>query len=353
MKDGVLDVVIIGGGQSALACAFYLRRLDLKYLIVEMQKSGGGSWQHAWDSLTLFSPSEYSSLPGWQLPKSENKFPTKDEVIAYLKDYAEKYKFPIQYETEVSTVKKDKNLFQIQTNKGLLRARAVISATGTWQRPIIPTVEGRELFAHEQIHSAFYKNADSFTGKKVLIVGEGNSGAQILAEVSKTTVAKWATNKKPAFLPDDVDGYTLFSHESEKYKAIKAGIALNDNNSPLGNVVMVPALVEARERGVLESSGSILQITEHGVIWSDGRSEKFDVIIWCTGFGYATKYLSKLIMFDGKGKSETNESRSLDVSGLWFVGYGSWTGFASATLIGVGRTAKQTALEIDLFLKQI
>jgi putative flavoprotein involved in K+ transport len=350
MKE-VFDVVIIGGGQSALACAYYLRRLNLNYLILEKQQTGGGAWQHGWDSLTLFSPAEHSSLPGWQMPASANTFPTKDEVIRYLREYENRYQLPVQYDTEVINVRKDNHLFQVRTSKGELQSKTVISATGTWERPFIPVIQGQELFSGKQLHSAFYKNANPFTGLNVLIVGEGNTGAQLLAEVSKVAHTEWATNGEPSFLPDEVDGFVLFSHASAQFKSETEGKELKDAGSLLGNIVMVPSVREARERGVLHAAGSIAYITENGIVWQNGNRESFDVIIWCTGYCYATDVLSGLMVFDERGKAKTIETKSVDVPGLWLVGYGSWTGFASATLIGVGRTARQTAQEIDLYLK--
>lgn len=114
---------------------------------------------------------------------------------------------------------------------------------------------------------------------------------------------------------------------------------------------MVPPVKEARERGVLISGGAFNKLYDKGVVWDNGDKEEFDAIIWCTGFGYNTSYLKSLIQTDEKGIAKTSESKSLEVDGLWLVGYGNWTGYASATLIGLNRTAKQTIQEITEFLK--
>lgn len=100
------DLIIIGGGQSALACAYFLRRTNLKYLILDDQSQSGGAWQHTWDSLTLFSPAQYSSLPGWMMPKSEGPFPSKQDVISYLRAYQERYGIEISHGTKVKNVTK-------------------------------------------------------------------------------------------------------------------------------------------------------------------------------------------------------------------------------------------------------
>jgi cation diffusion facilitator CzcD-associated flavoprotein CzcO len=347
----IYDVIIIGGGQSALACGYYLRRTDLDYLILDNQEKCGGAWQQSWDSLTLFSPAEHSSLPGWMMPKSQNEFPTKEEVIDYVCQYEKRYKLPVERPYDVKAVEKESDYLKIITNKSTFYSKTIISATGTWNKPFIPDVSGIEKFKGNQVHSAFYKTADEFAGQKVLIVGEGNSGAQILAEVSKIADTVWTTRKSPEFLPDDVDGRVLFDQASAKYYAEKRGEKFDMSNYNLGNIVMVPSVKEARARDVLHSKGQFTRFTEKGVVWESGNEESFDAVIWCTGFGYATDHLRNIVSPDERGKIKTNGTRSVEEENLWLVGYGGFTGFASATLIGVGRSARACVKEINTYLK--
>lgn len=348
----VYDAIIIGGGQSGLASAYYLRRKNIKYCLLDAESSCGGSWQEYWDSLTLFSPAEHSSLPGWRMPESEGVFPTKDEVIDYLCQYEKRYDFPIHRSVRVESVEKAEDIFVLNTSRGKWRTRSLISATGTYQKPLIPDLPGRDMYRGEQIHSADYKSPDIGKGKKVLIVGGGNSGAQILAEVSEVTEVKWATLSPPEFLPDDVDGRVLFDQATAKYYAEKKGQPFDASRYNLGNIVMVPSVRDARDRKVLQSQPTFQSLYEDGVIWPDGNREAFDLIIWCTGFGYATQHLDPILSLDEKGKAKTEGTRSKNVRGLWLVGYGGWTGFASATIIGVGRSARATAKEVAAYLNE-
>ncbi|MBW8523866.1 NAD(P)/FAD-dependent oxidoreductase [Chryseobacterium chendengshani] len=348
--DEIFDVIVIGGGQSALACGYYLRRAKLNYLILDKQYGPGGAWLHTWDSLTLFSPAEYSSLPGWAMPKSEHKFPLRHEVIDYLRLYELHYQLNVRRGIEVSTIIKEENIFTVHSKNGNFNAKTVISATGTWGHPLIPDLEGRKNFQGIQIHSQIYKNPEDFTGMKTLVIGEGNSGAQIVAELSKVTNVKWSTKHEPRFLPENVDGYYLFNVASAKYKAEKEGKPFDASKYNLGNIVLVPPVKEARDRGALISEGIFHKLYDKGVIWDHGEKEEFDALIWCTGFGYDTSFLKSIIQVDEKGITETRDSKSLEVEGLWLVGYGNWTGYASATLIGLNRTAKQTIIEIEEFL---
>ncbi len=352
IKNGLHDLIIIGGGQSALACAYYLRRTNLNYMLLDSQPGCGGAWRHAWDSLTLFSPAEQSSLPGWWMPKSSHPFPTRDEVINYLCRYEQRYEVQVYRPVRVRAVHREAGVFQLDTSKERYQARAVISATGTWGKPFIPEVPRREVFKGVQLHSAFYENARDLSGQKVLIVGEGNSGAQILAEVSKVAKTAWAVRRTPQFLPDDVDGRVLFNVASAKYYAEQRGEPFDAKKFGLGNIVMVPTVKDARSRGVLKPAGQVDSIHKTGVVWATGEEEDFDTIIWCTGFGYATDHLRPLGQQDERGRMPTEGTRSVEVPGLWLVGYGGWTGFASATMIGVGRSARQTVKEVARWLEK-
>lgn len=351
MTKRIRDVIIIGGGQSALACGYYLGRTRLDYTIFDNQETCGGAWLRTWDSLTLFSPSQQSSLPGWLMPASKDPFPSREEVIDYLCRYEKRYKLNIQRPVQVTGVTRDGEVFRVSTNQGDYFSKTVLSATGTWSEPVIPEISGREMYEGNQFHSAEYKDPEPLRDQKVLIVGEGNSGAQILAEVSKIAQTSWATRKSPEFLPDDVDGRVLFNVASAKYYAKQKGEPFDFGKYNLGHIVMLPPVREARSRNVLRSRGSFRQMYEKGIIWDNGRKEEFDFVIWCTGFRAATSHLKDLAPVSEEGKIKTSGTRALKPSGLWLVGYGGWTGFASATLIGVGRSAKKTVEEIQNYLK--
>ncbi|MFA5584137.1 MAG: FAD-dependent oxidoreductase, partial [Bacteriovoracaceae bacterium] len=162
------DVVIIGGGQSALATAYFLRRENIDFIILDANEVPGGAWTRTWDSLKLFSPKEYSSLPGWMMPPTKETYPTREEIINYLTEYEKRYEFDIRRPVNVRNVSFHDGVFTIETDKGLINSKAIVSATGNWSNPFIPTYMGQDLFQGEQIHSAFYKNPEELRGKRVL-----------------------------------------------------------------------------------------------------------------------------------------------------------------------------------------
>jgi len=343
-----IDVAVIGGGQSALAVGYYLRRTGLSFALLDNAPSPGGAWPRAWRSLRLFSPAQWSSLPGYLMPRSADEYPTRDEVIAYLSEYERRYELPVVRPVNVTRVlwNSPDERFIIESDRGRpWRARAVVSATGTWANPVLPVVPGVEGFEGRQIHSSSYASPEAFRGRRVVVVGGGNSGAQIVAELSLVADVTWATLTNPVFLPDDVDGRYLFEQATRRYKAIQEG-RVPDPPRSLGDIVAVPPIREARGRGALTSRPMFTRFTTHGVVWPDGRESEVDAVIWATGFRPALAHLAPLGIIGGNGRVETNGTRSVALHRLWLVGYGEWTGYASATLIGVGRSARATVEQI-------
>ncbi|CAN5765966.1 ArsO family NAD(P)H-dependent flavin-containing monooxygenase [soil metagenome] len=343
----MLDVLVVGGGQSGLAVGYYLRRTRLSWTIVDAQSAPGGAWQHGWESLRLFSPARFSSLPGRLMEGGPDAYPSRHDALAYLREYEARLDLRVERPLRVEGVRKDaaSEGFRVETDQGMRRVRAVVSATGTWEEPVLPDVPGHRAFGGLQLHSASYRGPEPYRGMRVLVVGGGNSGAQILAEVAPVANATWVTLKPPVFLPDHVDGRYLFDQATLRYKAKEEGRAAPPPAN-LGDVVMVPGVKAARARGDLEAVRPFVRFTPAGVAWPDGREEAVDAVIWCTGFRPALDHLRPLGVVDPDGRVKTDGTRSVDEPRLWLVGYGNWTGFASATLIGVGRSARTTVDQV-------
>lgn len=348
-----IDVVVIGGGQSALATAYFLRRAEIDYVVLDEQPAAGGAWRHGWDSLHLFSPAQWSSLPGWMMPATADEYPPRDHVIRYLAEYEKRYAIPVQRPVRVTSVASNASGLLVTTDTGTWQAKAVVSATGTWRNPFVPAYPGLTDYDGLQLHSANYRNPARLEGKRVLVVGGGNSGAQILAELSQVCHATWVTLEEPTFLPDDVDGRVLFERATERWKAHVEGRPDSVPAGGLGDIVMVPPVREARERGVLTSVRPFVRFVNDGVIWADGTHSQVDAVIWCTGFKPALEHLQSLSVVNAAGKVDVAEGRSIVEPRLWMVGYGEWCGFASATLIGVMRSARSTATQIDQYLSSL
>jgi cation diffusion facilitator CzcD-associated flavoprotein CzcO len=342
----LIDVVVIGAGQAALATAYFLRRTGLSFVLLDAEAAGGGAWQHAWRSLRLFSPATWSSIAGRQMVPTADGYPTRDEVVSYLSDYERHYQIPVERSVLVGSVQHDGDRLRVVAGVREWLAKAVISATGTWRHPFVPPYQGADEYTGEQLHSAAYVEPSAFAGRRVLVIGGGNSGAQILADVSTLARATWVTLTPPTFLADDVDGRVLFARATERWRAQQEGRVVDIPVGGLGDIVMVPPIKEARERGVLRAVRPFNRFTKTGVIWPDGTEEAIDVVIWCTGFRPALGHLESLGVVETDGRVLVEGTRSLKHPNLWLVGYGDWTGAASATLIGVTRTARSTVAEV-------
>lgn len=351
------DVVVIGGGQSGLAAGFYLRRAGADFEILDAADAPGGAWLHTWPSLRLFSPAEFSSLPGRRMPGTEGAGnPDAAHVVEYLHGYEDYYELPVRRGVRVTSVERGgsggSSGFVVRADDGReWRCRAVISATGTWSRPFVPAIPGE--FDGEQLHSANYRGPEPFEGKRVVVVGGANSGAQIAADLAEPLSSSggeltWCTTGPPKYLPDDVDGRELFRVANASIRGVdgaESGVA------GLGDIVVVPPVRAARDAGQLVATPMFDRFTSHGVTWDPtaggegtqggpARSQPVDAVIWCTGFRPALGHLRDIGLPRRAGAIVTDGPEVLGVPGLYLLGYGSWCGAASATLIGVGQWAK-------------
>lgn len=333
-----VDVAVLGGGQSGLACGYHLRRAGVDHVILDRQPLPGGSWQSTWPSLRLFSSSAQSSLPGWPMPPHPDVFPPVDHALDYLSEYESRYDLPVERPVTVQDVRGDDDGFDVVTDRGVVRARYVISATGTWSAPFVPQVEGAASFAGRQLHSAHYRGPEDFAGQRVAVVGGGNSGVQITADLlDRADQVSLVSARRLRFLPDDVDGRHLFAQATARLDRPEDAEA-----EFVGNIVALPRVREARAKGALRLRAMFDRMTPNGAVIGRDHLD-LDSVIWCTGFRPALRHLRSLGLRTAQGIPEVEDNRAVRDPRVCFVGYGDWTGPASATLIGVGRTAKRLA----------
>ncbi len=352
MSTKIFDVIVIGGGQAGLSVSYYLRRAKLDFIILDNQHQSGGAWRHTWPSLRLFSPAWMSSLPGRLMSSSkDSENPHRDDVINYLANYEAHYQLPIYRPYQVQSVERDdeNNCLRVSDGHYTWLARAVVSATGTWSNDYIPTIKGQQNYLGEQRHSAHYKGPETYQDKRVLVVGGGNSGAQIYAELAGIAHASWVTLEPPEFLPDDIDGRALFERATAQIRATDNSASMDS----IGHIVMVPPVKKARDKGLLKTRAMFSRFTEEGVVWPDGHKEQIDAIIWCTGFAAELDHLAPLGVIEDDGAVLVEQGQALKEPRLWLFGYGNWASPASATLIGAGRSARENVPALLDFLADI
>lgn len=313
----MLDAIVIGGGQSGLAVSYYLRKYSADFVVLDAAETPGGAWPHYWDALTLFSRAEFSNLPGWPMPAFDG-YPPRDHVVDYLSRYEKRYDLPIRRGERVERVLYDAHRFRIRPQN--LSARNVVVATGIWSAPFVPHVRGE--FAGRQLHSAAYTRPEDFAGQRVAVVGGGNSGAQIVADLALAAVdTQWFTREAPAYMPDDVDGEQLFRRNRERFYAIAKGEPDPGGADFGGDIVVVPEVRRARDAGLLKAAPMFSSLDDVDA----------DVLIWATGF-----------------RPALGPIRGLDrqTPGLYVLGFDGLNGPGAGTIGGVSPFARDIAREI-------
>jgi putative flavoprotein involved in K+ transport len=341
----ILDALVVGAGQAGLAASYHLKRAGLSFEILEARGEPGGSWPGYYDSLKLFSPARYSGLPGMPFPGSPDRYPARDEVVGYLRDYAEAFGLPVLAGKRVLRAERDGGReagggFRLLTDDGgEHRARTLIAATGSFARPHRPRFPGQEAFRGKILHAAEYRNPIPFRGKRVVVVGAGDSAVQIAHELAGVAETTLATRSPIRFMPQVVFGRDLhFWLSVSGLDRLRLGL-LFDVSEP-GGVVDDGTYSAAVRSGRPDRRPVFSHFTERGVVWEDGSEEQVDAVLLATGYGPNLGYLGPLGALRADGRPDQRGGVSRAVPGLYFVGLPFQTSFASATLRGVGSDAK-------------
>ena len=205
------DYIIIGAGQSGLAIAYHLNKKNANYLIVDANSETGAPWLKRWNSLKLFTPSEFNSLPGMEFPYKKGHYANKYEVADYLKAYVVKFNIQIEFNHKITSLKKQNGHFILESESKKFESKNVIIATGPFHKPFTPSCHTKISKEILQIHSEHYKSPNQLQNGATLVVGAGDSGVQILNEVSKTNrTVYFSGNTKIMSIPQEILGKTLW-----------------------------------------------------------------------------------------------------------------------------------------------
>ncbi|GII54140.1 monooxygenase [Planotetraspora thailandica] len=337
------DVVVIGGGQSGLATAHALLRQGLKPVILEASGRAAGSWPRYYDSLTLFSPARYSSLPGMPFGGDPDRHPHRDEVTDYLTTYAARLNTEIRTNARVEEVRGDEGGFKIFVQAGSeLTARVVVAASGTFGNPYWPALPGLDGFTGTVLHAAEYASPEPFSGQRIVVVGAGNSAVQIAAELADIAQVTLATRTPVRFARQHILGRDLH------FWLRRTGL----DTAPLGRVLRTPptqpVLDDGRYRAALNSDKPdqqtlFTEISDNKITWPDGTTEQVDTIILATGYRPDLPYLDGLGALDQHGHPLHRDGASLTRPGLAYVGLEWLRSLSSNSLRGVGRDAERVA----------
>jgi putative flavoprotein involved in K+ transport len=341
------ETIVIGGGQAGLAVGQQLAERDEDFAILDAEDRIGDVWRRRWSSLRLFTPAAYSGLPGMPFPAAPRHLPDKDEVADYLERYAERFDLPVRSSTRVERLSRDGDRFVITTRGVTFEADNVIVATGPFQRPKIP-VFARELSPSiHQLHSSEYRDPLALPNDgSALVVGAGNSGAQIALELARVRPVMLA-GRNTGHLPRHVMGRDLFDWiwPMMRYATsdTSLGQRLRSKISRGDSLIGIPesTIDAAGVRRVGRVTGARDGLPVVGRQTIDAR-----VVVWCTGFAPAYDWID-LPAFDADGAPRHRRGVATDASGLYFLGLRFQHRMTSSLIGGVGADAVFIAEQIS------
>jgi putative flavoprotein involved in K+ transport len=342
------DTVVIGAGQAGLAVGYYLKQANQHFLILDKKEEVGATWKERYDSLVLFTPRMYNCLPGLSFNGDEHGFPTRNEVVDYLKRYAETFNLPIRLNEEVWSVTKEHDCFEIQTKNGKYQAKNVVVATGPFQTPYIPSFSKNISKSVFQLHSSQYKNPEQLMEGNVLVVGGGNSGAQIAVELSQYKATYLAVSKKPAFLPLVLGKKSIFWW-FDKFGLLKAnhqsfvGKVMQRKGDPIFGYELKQAI---RDHKIILKR-KVVGVVKDQLVFEDLSSLEVKNIIWATGFTREYPWLQIDGVFNEDSKEIHNRGVT-NIEGLYFIGLPWQYRRGSSLLQGVGKDAEYIVSKIEM-----
>jgi putative flavoprotein involved in K+ transport len=346
-----LDVLIIGGGQAGLAMGSHLKDTPFRYRIAERHARVGDSWRNRYASLVLFTPRAYSALPGLAVPGDPEGFPTKDEMADYLEAYAERFELPVAPGTGIVRLERVDGGFRATTEAGEpIDSRAVVLATGAFQRPAIPPVSKGLSDEVAQLAPEDYQSPNQLPPGRALVVGDGATGRQIALELTANHEVLLAAGRPRRVSPDRILGKSVF------WWMDKLGVLRASRESRIGNYLMKAdpfpgkrlELDELRQRGV-DVVGRVTQAGGKRVSFADGKAAEVDAVVWATGYRDDVDWVEIPEAKDARGNFMHYRGVS-PLPNLCFVGRSwQWTR-GSALFAGVGEDAAYLTEHLaDLF----
>ena len=311
------DVAVVGGGQAGLAIGHYLARQGRRFVILESADTVGAAWRSRWESLVLFTPRRYDSLPGLPFPGEPGGYPTRDEVIAYLKTYAESFALPVQLGSKVTSLTKRDDTFLLSVDDHTIQADQVVVATGPFQSPRVPEFAQGLAADVFQIHSADYTTPGEVPHGTVLVAGGGNSGFQIATELSETHDVHISIGSRQTPLPQELLGRDLFSW------LVTTRVLNVTVDSRLGQKLsrrdtLIGSSPRALKRHGVEIKPRSSAASGRTVRFSDGTELAVDAVIWASGYRLDHSWINLPVTTDD---GQIRHRRGVtDIAGLYFLG---------------------------------
>ncbi len=348
-----VDVLVVGAGQAGLGVAQRLQgHPHLRVLVVDALPVGE-SWRERWDSLQLFTPRRFSALPGLRFPPGATRSPSRTEMAQYLEQYVARFDLPVHTGVRVLRLMRGRGGFCAETSVGAVRAAQVVLAGGPFRRPYVPPAAADLDSAVHQLHSFTYRRPSDVPAGEVLVVGGGNSAAQLAVELAASHVVTIASPRPLWFLPEDVLGVSMY------WWTLLTGVLNAKADAWISRYVRRrgDAIVGTELRGLLDAGRvrlhphRVVGAAGRGVELADGTTLEVSSVLWCTGFRPDTGWIQVDGALDAAGAPVHHEGGS-PVPGLHWMGLPWQTRLNSSIIDGVDRDARLTAARIDRLSRQ-
>jgi putative flavoprotein involved in K+ transport len=333
------DVVVIGAGQSGLAAARALREQNVATVVLEARDRAAGSWPCYYDSLKAFSPAGFNAMPGVPFPGDPDRYPARDEVADYLDSYAAALGVEIHTGTKVAAVGTEDRDFVVVTADGRrLRAAGIVAASGSFSAPYRPALPGQDSFTAELTHVAGYRNPAPYTGKRVIVVGAGDSAAQVANELAPLAQVTLAARHSLRFIPQRIGGKDVHHWLGETgfdslpapwLNKITGGSVITDSTG----------FQQTLADGLVDVRPMFAGFDGDHVVWNHDERERADAVILATGYRPSLGYLRELGALGPGGAPLHAGGISTTHAGLVYLGLEDQRSFASNTLRGVSADA--------------
>jgi putative flavoprotein involved in K+ transport len=342
------EVIVVGGGQAGLAIGYLLAQQGRDFTILEAADAPAAAWRARWDSLRLFTPVRYDSLPGLAFPGDPDSYPGRHDVVAYLTDYAQRFELPVEFNSRVRSVRPRDGGFRVELADRTYEADQVVVATGPFQVPFTPAIAADLSAEVAQLHSSDYRSPSDLPPGPALVVGGGNTGFQIAAELARSREVQLAVGARQTPLPQRFLGRDLFRYLEatglmNKTVTSRIGQRMKDRETLIGSSPR-----RARRQGIkilpraTGARGSTMT-------FADGTEVAVDAVIWATGFRLDHSFV-ELPVFDARGQVE-HERGVTARPGLYFLGL-PWQHTRGSALLGwVKDDAEFIAQRIDAFAR--